>query len=111
MIKSSLFTLLAGACFLLSLPSFAQNETPPKAQNTVQMQDDATRLKEAERLKAENKAIAKETGRVNKDATTAARDAKRAATAERKAQNTRLDADKKAKKAAVTNERSKVNNR
>lgn len=63
-LKSSLFTLLVGARFLLSLPSFAQNETPP----TVQMQENASRLKEAERLKDKNKAIAKETGRVNRNA-------------------------------------------
>ena len=108
-VKSGVFMLLTGACFTLPLSSFAQTETPPASQTTVQMQD-ATRLREAERLKEENKAIAKETGRVNREATMAARDAKRAARAERKAQNDRVDANAKARKAAITSEKSKRNN-
>ena len=108
-IKLRVSLLLTGVCFALPLPLLAQNETSPVAQTTVQMQDDATRLQEAERLKDENKAIAKETSRINRDATTAARDAKRAARAERKAQDARADATKKAQKAAITNEKSKRN--
>ena len=108
MIKSSLFILLTGTGFALSIPSLAQ-QTAASTQ-TAQIQEDASRLNAAERLKDENKAIAKETGRVNRDAATAAKEARRAATAERKAQKTRADADKKAQKAAVANERAKLNN-
>ena len=110
MIKLSIFTLLTGAGFALSMPSLAQ-QTAPSTQSTAQIQEDASRLSAAERLKDENKAIAKETGRVNKDAATAAKESRRAATAERRAQKVRADADKKAQKAAVANERAKLNNR
>jgi hypothetical protein len=76
-----------------------------------QKEEDATRLSDAKDAQRKTKAKAKETRRVNRDASIAAKEAKNAVRAERKAQKSRKDADRQARKAVQAKDISDDNRR
>jgi hypothetical protein len=73
-------------------------------------EDDAARMADAKDAQRKTKAKAKETRRVNRDASIAAKEAKYALRAEKKAQKSRKDADRQSRKAVQAKDISDDNN-
>lgn len=123
--KSIILVFTLGLCWSFSTYTFAQvdstrliQERKTAAEASMKLNQEiqqneaekrAERLKDAVALEKENKAIAKETNRVNKDASYAARESKLALKAEQKAQKNRIKADRLAAKAAKATQKSNQN--
>ncbi len=76
-------SLLLGACYSLSIPAFAQTNTPAQsatevATNDANQQRNQDILTQEKQQKKDTKAAAKETRRINNDAADAARQSWRA---------------------------------
>lgn len=125
-IKTIIVALTLGGLTLLSGKAFAQEEsemtrtehqvydslqTAKHDQELIreQKENDAERMTEAKDAQVLTKANAKETRRVDREASLAAREAKMALKAERRAQKARKDADKQARKAVKAKKASDRN--